>query len=438
MVRPPSTLTFVAVATVFSLIIWYLNFGRGGSAAHAGIRASSALRPAPGKLHILVTGGAGYIGSHATMVLGEAGHAVTVVDNLSRGNFGALVALDDMLPNERFRYINIDLGSKADVCAVFRNSKTKFDLVIHFAAVAYVGESMKYPLQYYQNVTVNTVHLLECMGENGIDKLVYSSTCAVYGNPATLPVTEATPPIPINPYGQSKLMAEEVIRWYAKSRPSFQAIILRYFNVYGSDPAARLGEYPRPELRFQGRISGACMDAALGLVESLTVKGTKHPTKDGTCVRDYIHVMDLIGAHVAGMSHLANPPPLYNIGTGKGVSVKEFVDACKKVTGKEINVIFQEESRPGDYAEVWSDVAKINNELTWKANFTNVEDGLSHAWAWRQTHPNGYVDKRRAVSRRAARSASRMLLDEAGLTPGAGVGGAMEVVHDDDHDLHLA
>lgn len=405
-VREP--LKYVLVATLLSLVVWYMNFANAPSAPGGlrGIRPDSALQPAPGKLHILVTGGAGFIGSHATMVLGEAGHAVTVLDNLSRGNLGALIALAEMLPEERFRFLNVDLGNKAAVCAALRTSKTKVDLVIHFAAVAYVGESMRQPLQYYSNITVNTVNLLECMKEAGVERLVYSSTCAVYGNPAHLPVTEATPPKPINPYGQSKLMAEEVIRWFAKSQPSFKAIILRYFNVYGSDPKGRLGEYPRPELRSQGRISGACLDAALGLVDSLTVKGTKHPTKDGTCVRDYIHVMDLISAHVAGMGALANPPPLYNIGTGRGVSVKEFVDACKVVTGKPIKVIMQAEARPGDYAEVWSNVSKINTELKWRANYTNVVEGLRHAWAWRQANPDGYtlVASRRSIATAGGRT----------------------------------
>ncbi|KXZ47499.1 hypothetical protein GPECTOR_35g937 [Gonium pectorale] len=261
---------------------------------------------------------------------------------------------------------------------------------LHIVVTGGAGESMRDPLQYYKNVTVNTVNLLDCMAGAGVKQLVYSSTCAVYGNPERLPVTELTPPLPINPYGQSKLMAEEVIRWYARSQPEFKAIVLRYFNVYGSDPGGRLGEYPRPELRAQSRISGACMDAALGLVESLTVKGTQHPTEDGTCVRDYIHVMDLISAHVAGMAHLANPPPLYNIGTGKGVSVKQFVEACRAVTGVDIKVVYQAEARPGDYAAVWSDVSKINRELGWRANYTNVEEGLRHAWQWRLQHPEGY------------------------------------------------
>ncbi|KAG2451063.1 hypothetical protein HYH02_004331 [Chlamydomonas schloesseri] len=381
---------YVIFGLIVSFFVWYYHFSAPAQRLLPDINPRAVLQPDPGRLHIVVTGGAGFIGSHAAMVLTQAGHAVTVLDNLSRGNAGALRALWDMTPARRFRFLRVDLGERAAVCGALARLRPRPDLVMHFAAVAYVGESMRDPLQYYKNVTVNTVNVLDCMDKVGIKQLVYSSTCAVYGNPESLPVTEATPPKPINPYGQSKLMAEEVIRWYARSKPDFKSIILRYFNVYGSDPQGRLGEYPRPELRAQARISGACMDAALGMVPSLTVKGTKHPTKDGTCVRDYIHVMDLISAHVAGMGHLANPPPLYNIGTGRGVSVKEFVDACKKVTGRDIQVIYQEEARPGDYAEVWSDVSKINNELGWRANYTDIEEGLRHAWNWRLLHPDGY------------------------------------------------
>ncbi|EFJ51669.1 hypothetical protein VOLCADRAFT_87343 [Volvox carteri f. nagariensis] len=367
-----------------SFVIWYIHFSRNSrTVPEPDINPRGLLHPEAGSgLHILVTGGAGFIGSHAVMVLAGAGHAVTVLDNLSRGNAGALRALRDMIPARRFRFLRVDLGDRATLCSALATSSPPLDLVMHFAAVAYVGESMRDPLQYYKNVTVNTVNLLDCMAANGIKKLVYSSTCAVYGNPEKLPVTEQTPPVPINPYGQSKLMAEE---------PDFKAIILRYFNVYGSDPLGRLGEYPRPELRSQSRISGACMDAALGLVGHLTVKGTRHPTEDGTCVRDYIHVMDLISAHEVAMRHLANPPPLYNIGTGKGVSVKQFVEACRRVTQRDITVVYQEEARPGDYAAVWSDVSKINRELGWRANYTDIEEGLRHAWQWRVKHPHGYA-----------------------------------------------
>ncbi|KAG2496594.1 hypothetical protein HYH03_005416 [Edaphochlamys debaryana] len=383
---------YLLFALIATSIVWYLHFGGNANREYQGdINARAVLRPDDGKLHIVVTGGAGYIGSHAAMLLGEAGHAVTVLDNLSRGNGGALRVLRDILPPRRFRFLRLDLGDRPALCAALSRLRPVPDLVMHFAAVAYVGESMGDPLQYYKNVTVNTVNLLDCMREADVKQLVYSSTCAVYGNPDELPVTEATPPLPINPYGQSKLMAEEVIRWYARSDPSFSAIILRYFNVYGSDPEGRLGEYPRPELRSQARISGACMDAALGLIDSLTIKGTRHPTEDGTCVRDYIHVMDLISAHVAGMDHLYNPPPLYNIGTGKGVSVKQFVDACVRVTGRPIKVVYQEEARPGDYAAVWSDVSKIQRDLGWQANYTDVEEGLRHAWEWRRLHEHGYA-----------------------------------------------
>ncbi len=168
------------------------------------------------------------------------------------------------------------------------------------------------------------------MAAHRVRRLIYSSTCAVYGNPETLPITEETPTAPINPYGRSKLMAEQAVRDFAAANPGFKAAILRYFNVFGADPQGRLGELPRPELRSQGRISTACYDAALGLAPELTIMGTTFGTRDGTCVRDYVHVTDLVDAHVAVVPALANPPVLFNVGTGKGVSVREFVDACIK------------------------------------------------------------------------------------------------------------
>ena len=185
-------------------------------------------------------------------------------------------------------------------------------------------------------------------------------------------------------------MAENIIRAYARSDRAFRSIILRYFNVFGSDPNLVLGEDPRPELRQHSRISGACMNAALGLEESLTIKGTNHKTKDGTCVRDYIHVEDLVQAHLLALNNTSNPPPLYNIGTGAGVSVREFVNACLKVTGKDIKVIEQGQARPGDYSSVYADPTKIIHELGFKPRFENVEDGLRHAWEWRSKNPDGY------------------------------------------------
>jgi UDP-arabinose 4-epimerase len=236
----------------------------------------------------------------------------------------------------------------------------------------------------------NTVLLLEEMGRFGVRKLIYSSTCATYGNPEVLPITEATPAEPINPYGRAKLMAEQAVRDYAASQPKFEAAVLRYFNVFGADPQGRLGELPRAELRSQGRISTACYDAALGLIPELTIMGTNFPTEDGTCVRDYVHVTDLVDAHVAVVPALANPPVLYNVGTGKGVSVREFVNACLKVTGAKIKVREQKAARPGDYAEVYADVSKIKSDLGWSANYTNLEASMRHAWTWRQKHATAY------------------------------------------------
>ena len=336
--------------------------------------------------HVVVTGGAGFIGSHCVMQLLERGYAVTAVDNLSRGNGGAIRALKAMAPEGSFRAVYGDLGHPSDVDAVFGFTNLKVDTVFHFAAIAYVGESMADPLRYYSNITSNTVHLLDAMRHHEVNKLIYSSTCATYGNVEKLPITESTPTKPINPYGKSKLYAENAIRDYALSNPKFKAAVLRYFNVFGGDPEGRVGELPRAELREHGRISGACFDAALGIIDKLTVMGTKHPTRDGTTIRDFVHVVDLVDAHiaVAEKQKYENPPSLYNVGTGRGVSMKEFVEACKRVTEKEINVSYRAEPRPGDYAEVYANVDKIQHELGWKAKYTDLEKSLGHAWGFRK------------------------------------------------------
>ncbi len=354
---------------------------------------ATSIKVDSGKMHFVVTGGAGFIGSHATLQLLENGHSVTVIDNLSRGNMGALYAIEKALPHssKRFKYRILDLGDKPALVNLFRKLEP-VDFVIHFAAIAFVGESMREPIRYYSNVTTNTVNLLEAMQQANppIKKLIYSSTCAVYGNPKILPITEDTPTIPVNPYGRSKLFAENAVRDLAVSDKEFQAVILRYFNVIGSDPSGRIGELPRPELKKDSRVSTACFDAAFGDIESLSILGTTFPTPDGTAIRDYVHVTDLVDAHVAVLSHAANPPPIFNVGTGRGVSVKEFVESCKTAVQKPLKVVQQKAPRPGDYAQVYANVSRINAIVGWRAKHTNLEESLRQAWTWRSQHHHQY------------------------------------------------
>ncbi|GAB2280898.1 UDP-arabinose 4-epimerase 1 [Dionaea muscipula] len=342
----------------------------------------------PGIIHVLVTGGAGYIGSHASLRLLKDSYRVTIVDNLSRGNLAAVRILQQLFPEPgRLQFIYADLGDAKAVNKIF--SENAFDAVIHFAAVAYVGESTLEPLRYYHNITSNTLVVLETMAAHGVKTLIYSSTCATYGEPKRMPITEETPQVPINPYGKAKKMAEDIILDFAKNT-NMAVMILRYFNVIGSDPEGRLGEAPRPELREHGRISGACFDAARGIIPGLQVKGTDYKTADGTCIRDYIDVTDLVDAHVKALER-AKPRKvgIYNVGTGKGRSVKEFVEACKKATGVNIKVEYLPR-RPGDYAEVYSDPTKIRTELNWTARYTDLQVSLGIAWRWQKAHRDGY------------------------------------------------
>ncbi|KAL5739559.1 hypothetical protein ACOSP7_028451 [Xanthoceras sorbifolium] len=345
-------------------------------------------RQEPGVTHVLVTGGAGYIGSHAALQLLKDSYRVTIVDNLSRGNMGAVKILQKLFPEPgRLQFIYADLGDAKMVNKIF--AENAFDAVMHFAAVAYVGESTLEPLRYYHNITSNTLVVLEAMAAHNVKTLIYSSTCATYGEPTKMPITEETPQMPINPYGKAKKMSEDIIIDFSKTT-NMAVMILRYFNVIGSDPDGRLGEAPRPELREHGRISGACFDAARGIIPGLKVRGTDYKTADGTCVRDYIDVTDLVSAHVLALAY-AKPGKvgIYNVGTGKGRSVKEFVEACKRATGVDIKVEYLSR-RPGDYAEVYSDPSKIRHELNWTARHINLQESLQIAWKWQKTRLNGY------------------------------------------------
>ncbi|GAB2213976.1 hypothetical protein Droror1_Dr00018305 [Drosera rotundifolia] len=342
----------------------------------------------PGIIHVLVTGGAGYIGSHASLRLLKDSYRVTILDNLSRGNLAAVRILQRLFPEPgRLQFIYADLGDAKAVNKIF--SENAFDAVMHFAAVAYVGESTLEPLRYYHNITSNTLGVLEAMAAHGVKTLIYSSTCATYGEPEKMPITEETSQVPINPYGKAKKMAEDIILDFSKTN-RMGVMILRYFNVIGSDPDGRLGEAPRPELREHGRISGACFDAARGITPGLKVKGYDYNTPDGTCVRDYIDVTDLVDAHVKALERaMPEKVGIYNVGTGKGRSVKEFVEACKKATGVDIKVDYLPR-RPGDYAEVYSNPSKIRTELNWTARYTNLQESLEIAWRWQKAHRDGY------------------------------------------------
>ncbi|KAJ9510858.1 hypothetical protein QJQ45_027732 [Haematococcus lacustris] len=519
----------------------------------------------PAEAHLVdisFPGGAGFIGSHAALRLLEQGHAVTVLDNLSRGNAGALLKLRDLAKRKRFRvcllpcmpygaqlprvlacictllysswgavpatglmwgggpvvdpgggagragsavqargccrvcpaclhpcvmatcmqWVMVDLGDRHAVMRALAHAKPLPSLVMHFAAVAYVAESMADPVLYYKNITSTTTFLLDVMRELGIKQSCWSSSswgqelgattpgataqratsihaqldaimaavaavvavaavaAAHAAGMASVPAGEvncgagllhaagvqqhmcgvwqpggaahnrAVPAQTHQPLwdaalcvaqqgvqllcgvaaGEAKLMAERVINAAMKADSSLQAIILRYFNVYGSDPQGRLGEWPRPELRHHSRISGACLDAAMGLVPSVTIKGTQHPTADGSCVRDYVHVSDLVEAHLRAMQHLDNPAPVLNIGSGHPVSVKQFVAACKNVTGRDFKVVEQAEARQGDYAEVWAKIDRIQEAFDWSPRYIDVAEGLRHAWQWRLRHPQGY------------------------------------------------
>ncbi|KAJ1297530.1 hypothetical protein BS78_01G383200 [Paspalum vaginatum] len=382
--KPHNVGKIIAALVLTTLCIFVLKQspGFGGNSVFS--------RHEPGVTHVLVTGGAGYIGSHASLRLLKDNYRVTIVDNLSRGNMGAVKVLQELFPQPgRLQFIFADLGDQKSVNKIF--AENAFDAVMHFAAVAYVGESTLEPLRYYHNITANTLLILEAMASHGVKTLIYSSTCATYGEPEKMPITEATPQVPINPYGKAKKMAEDIILDFSKSKGADMAVmILRYFNVIGSDPEGRLGEAPRPELREHGRISGACFDAALGVITGLKVKGIDYPTADGTCIRDYIDVTDLVDAHVKALNK-AEPRKvgIYNVGTGRGRSVNEFVAACKKATGVDIKIEYLSR-RPGDYAEVYSDPTKINKELNWTAQYTDLKESLSVAWRWQKSHPHGY------------------------------------------------
>jgi UDP-glucose 4-epimerase len=327
-------------------------------------------------MNVMVAGGAGYIGSHAVKQLIEAGHQVVAVDNLFRGHARALH------PQAVFHEIDLaDTRALADVL-----SGHTVDCVMHFAALAYVGESVTEPLSYYENNTAGTVSMLQAMQAAGVKRLVFSSTCAIYGEPERTPIVESMPQQPINPYGWSKLFVERILADCGAADEEFASVSLRYFNVAGSAADGSLGEDHDPETH----LIPVLLEAALGLREKVTVFGTDYPTPDGTCIRDYIHVEDLCDAHMTAMEALEpGDVRVYNLGIGRGYSVREVLESAGRVTGVAIPVEYGPR-RPGDPAILYANAEKIQKELGWAARYTEIDEIVSTAWNWFRNHPAGY------------------------------------------------
>ena len=326
-------------------------------------------------MRILVTGGAGYIGSHTVRMLGQSAGQVVVFDNLAKGHRQA-VGTDN--------FVEGDLFDTELLAATIR--KYEIDAVVHFAAFSLVGESMVQPRAYYHNNVQGTLNLLNTMLDNGVNKLVFSSTAAVYGEPAEVPITEACATNPTNVYGRTKLMMEHMMRDYAAAH-GLNYIALRYFNACGAHPYGDIGEDHNPETHLIPLVLQTCM----GKRDSIKIFGSDYPTKDGTCVRDYIHVDDLAQAHVLALQALndGRSSTVYNLGNGCGFSVREVIAAAEKVTKRPVR---REETarRPGDPAVLIAGSGKIRAELGWQPQYRDIERIIETAWQWHQNHPDGF------------------------------------------------
>jgi len=325
-------------------------------------------------MNVLVTGGAGYIGSHTVRQLAQAGHRVWVFDHLRQGHAAAVPA---------DRLIVGDLLDPASLRAALHQQQ--IEAVIHFAALALVGVSVADPALYYRNNLVGSLNLLDAMRETGVSRLVFSSTTATYGIPARLPITEDQPQQPINPYGFTKLAIEHALADYSHAYGLSHAA-LRYFNAAGASPDGELGEDHDPETHLIPLV----LKVALGQREQITILGDDYPTPDGTCIRDYVHVDDLAVAHVLALESLqTNSRWAINLGTGRGHSVRQVIEACRRATGHPIPVAIGPR-RPGDPPELVADATRARTLLGWTPRYTDIHEIVATAWQWHRTHPQGF------------------------------------------------
>jgi UDP-glucose 4-epimerase len=323
-------------------------------------------------MNVFVTGGAGYIGSVCVEELINAGHKVTVLDNLSEGHRSAV--------DPRAKFIQGDLGDPAVIAPALREAKA--EAVIHFAAHALVGESMTNPAKYFRNNVAKGLELLQASVDAGVKKFVFSSTCATYGPPDRVPMTEDLPQRPINPYGESKLMFEKMLNWY-KEIHKLEFVAFRYFNAAGA--SEKFGEHHRIETHLIPNV----LKVALGQAEQCEIYGTDYPTNDGTCIRDYIHIVDLSQAHILALQ--PGKQGFFNLGNGAGYSVRQVIDMCEKVSKKKIKFV-EKPRRPGDPPRLVAAADRAFKELGWKPKYPKLQDIVTTAWEWHKKHPNGYPD----------------------------------------------
>lgn len=341
-------------------------------------------------MNVLVTGGAGYIGSHTCLELLAAGHAVTVVDDLSNSSMEALARVEELAGKKKVRFYEGNVLDKAVLTKIFEEAEQEqqgFDVVIHFAGLKAVGESVEQPLRYYHNNVTGTLVLCEVMAQHNCKSIIFSSSATVYGNPATVPITEDFPLSCTNPYGRTKLMVEEILTDINIADPEWKVCLLRYFNPVGAHQSGRIGEDPEG---IPNNLMPYVAQVAAGRLAELSVFGDDYDTHDGTGVRDYIHVVDLAAGHVAALEQIVESDgvSVYNLGTGTGYSVLDMVNGFVKACGHEISYKIAPR-RSGDVAIYLANPAKAQKELGWSARY-DIEDMCRDTWHWQKNNPNGY------------------------------------------------